>query len=601
MAFVQRSLSAVSLPVRPLDKGMILDQASQVLPEGAFIDLKNYYPSSAGPRRRPGFAQYAAGQSVPYPFVDYVTVWSPDGTQTSILMTSKFLYRVNALTGFTRIEWDYTGPGIATASGATFTDPSASFTTNDIMPGDIVAVGSYRGTVASVDSATQLTIADYDIPPGSGYSYTVQRALGPGINELPDWTVFNGLLALADGKRPLLKYNPETNALGYWTTDSAKKLQSPVRDFVPGCVASFQDRIWCGYTVDSEDGARRQRIRWSTLADETDFSTVTAYLDLPYVNGALRRLVPLANTLVAYFDDAVFIGTQTNNPLLPCRFDLVDTGSIGLVGPKAVTSFLGGHFYVGQDDMYFLSREGAQRIGSPIVKASIRACQLPERVYVAMDPWNTSVIFGMPGVNEYMETLWVYDYKSRAWSYLDIDTWMITNPVVNVNLQWNDLSGTWDALSDSFPSWNSIKLDDPRKFLFIESGSKLWKSTEAGATDFNTSAIAAAFTTKDHDFDAPDDLKTIVRLGLKLDADQTLTGPVQFAVEASINRGKRWKPVGTITIPATGDEGYVNFRVTGSTVRFRLTSTSPVESYTITEYVIKARLHGSERDVSTQV
>lgn len=593
-------MSAISIPMRPLDKGMILNKPSQLLPDGAFTRLRNFLPSTLGPKRRPGFTQYASGDTAEYPMVDYVTLWMTNGAQISLLMTEKFLYRVNPLSGFSRVDWFYAGPGTGLHNGYVIEDTSAHFLANDITLGDVVEMGTYSGIIVEILSDTRLRMDPCNIPEGYSGAYNVQRSFGPGICKLPDWTIFNSELIIADGKRPLTKYNPVTNQFEYWTTDPAKKLPGGI-DFIPGCVTSFGDRIWCGYTVDATDGTQRQRIRWSALADETDFHITTNYLDLPYVNGAVRRLIPLGNTLIAYFDDALYMGVPTNMPLMPLRFDAIETGGIGLVGPKAVTAFTGGHFYIGQDDMYFLTRDGAQRIGSPITKESIKLSQTPERCYVAMDPWNTCVVFGFTKTHDFMESLWMFDYTSKGWSYTDIQTYMIANPVVNTSIAWDDLTGTWDTLGNTFPGWDSIKLDDPRKFLFIESASILWKGTEAGNSDFNVNAISCTLSTKDHDFGEPDTLKTFVRFGIKIEVETVLEETLQFATEVSTNRGRSWKYVGVLAIPINKDEGYVNFRSTGSTVQFRLTSTSPVESYTITEYVIKTRLHGSERDTSTQL
>lgn len=594
------SMSANSVAIRPLDKGMILDKPSQLIPDGGFYRLKNFISTVTGPKRRPGFTQFAAADTAPDPYVDYLTIWRVDGSQISVLITERYLYVVNPLSGYTRVDWKYTGPAKASVTGATLTAPSANFTTAGVLVGDVVEIGTYSGVVSSVTSATELVMVDTDIPDGSNYDYLVRYTFKPGNARLPDWTIFSGELLIADGKHPLLHYDPVLNTMAFWTTDAGKKLPGGV-DFVPACVTSFADRVVCGYTSDSIDGVQRQRIRWSSLADPTDFSLTTAYLDLPYVNGAVRRLVPLSNTLIAYFDDALYMGIQTNSPLFPFRFDLVDTGGIGLVGSKAISSFTGGHFFIGQDDIYFLTTQGAQRIGSPVVRESIRVCQVPERCYVAMNPWDTCVVFGFPITNQYMENLWYFDYKGKGWSYADIATYMISNPVVNTTITWDDLTGTWDTLVNTYPEWDSIKLDDPRKFLIIEMSSSLWKGTENGDLDFGTNAIQAILITKDHDFDLPDELKTFVRLGIKIDVETTLINPVIYQVEISINRGKTWKSCGTLTIPITKDEGYVNFRAMGSTVTFRLTSSSQVESYSITEYVIKARVHGSERDTSTQV
>jgi hypothetical protein len=590
--------SAQSLPFRPLDKGVILDRPGQVVPDGGFSKLENFIANKEGPKRRPGFAQYAGGDTVPYPMVDYITLWKTDGGQVSLLLTEKTLWRVNPISGFTEVEWIKDDTNTITVAAGAITGSGTTWASADIRIGDLIRTADGEARIVSINSDTLLQVDQSTLVNGAGQTYAIQGTFSPGEIELPDWTIFNDFLLIADGKHPLLKYDAVAETISYWVDAPAKEFGG--EEFIPGCVSGFLDRVWCGWVKTGTDGNKRQRILWSGLADPTDFNFPTNYLDLPYVNGALRRLVPLADQLAAYFDDAVFLGTQTNYPLLPLRFDRVETGGIGIVGSKAVIPYLGGHFWIGQDDMYLLTQQGPQRIGSPIVKQSIKTCQVPSRCYVAADPWNFNIVFGFPVLDRFMERLWRYDYRSKSWSMDGITTYMIANPVVNTSIEWDDLTGIWDNLGDDFPSWDSIKLEDPRKFLFLEQNGSIWKQTEYGDLDFTTDSIAAILETKDHDFDDPDGVKTITRFGIKLEWDVPPTVAVTFAAAVSVNRGITWKPVGNLIVGTGRDEGYVNFRATGSTFRIRLTTTTRVTSYYVAEYTIRACGGGEELDVSTQ-
>jgi len=594
--------SAQSIAVRPLDKGMILDKASQTLEDGAFVRLQDFLASTEGPTRRPGYVRFAGEETTPYNATDFVTAWKPDGSQQSILITTKSLFKINPATGFTEVLWGDSGTGASILPDAAttfiFEDTAVDFTAIDIMVGDIIRITGTgeEAEITEILGATQLVVQG-NLTLGTGLDYTYQRGFGPGLSAVVDWIIHEGYLLLVDGKRSIMAYDLATETIDYWIDDPGKYPAGATK-LVAGCIASFQDRVWVGYIEDDVDGIQRQRIRWSALADSRNFSITTNYLDLPYVNGALRRLIPQNVSLVAYFDDGVYRGTQTNYPLLPVRFDPVETGGVGLVGMKAVNAYLGGHFFIGQDDIYFLSLEGASRIGTPIAKDSLRKCEHPDRCYVAIDPWNYSIVFGVPGNEVYMENLWRYNYKAQAWSYDKIQTYMIANPVVNASLDWDDLSGTtWDDLHLAFPTWDSINLDDPRKFLYIEYGGRIWKATVDGATDFGATPIVAELISKDHDLNAPDAIKTVVRLAVKIESEETLAGNLDFTVAVSTNRGRVWKTVGTLHIRAGYDEGYVNFRATGSTFRFRLQTSSAVTSYSITEYTMRVRVSGEELDV----
>lgn len=598
---MQGTMSAQTVAVRPIDKGMILDRPSQSIEDGALLDARNFIAGPEGLVRRPGYQQFAGGAAVPYRPVDFITLWNTDGSQESILITEKTLWRVNPIS-VQEITWTLDNTGTVDVSGLSVTGNGTTWTSEDIMVGDILRVGSYEGVIAEITNDTTIVLGDSDIPPQTGASYAIVASFSSygstTVPAVPDWTVFDNKLIIVDGKRPPLVYDGGLGNIGYWVDNPAKY---PVTGaFIPRCVTSYQDRVWFGSLLDGSDGDQRQRLRWSALADPRDFSIPTNYLDLPYVNAALLRIIPLGQRLMAYFGDAVFMGTPTNFPLLPVRFDPVETGSIGLIGPKAITSFLGGHFYIGQDDIYLMEEGRARRIGSPVLRETVKQATSYEGCYAAVDPWNTSVVFGFPRDFPHIQRLWRYNYRNGAWSYDLVEADMIANPVVNASLDWQDLTGSWDTLSAFFPTWDSMDLKDPRRLLFYSWGGQLWKQEPNIEADRMTTPIEAAFTTKDHDLGGPDVLKTWVRFGLKIDFDGGFDRPLSFTVQVSTNRGRVWKSVGVLTIRDGFDEGYINFRGTGSTCRFRLVTDSISRPYRISEYTLKVRVHGDERDVSTQ-
>lgn len=597
MAFKAPS-SAISVAVRPIDKGMILDQPSQAIPDGALVDCRNFIASKEGLYRRPGYRRFAGGVVAPYRALDYITLWGSDGSQESLLITERTLWRVNPVS-MTEIPWVRYNTGTVTVVGLTVTGTGTDWATADVLAGDILRIGTTEGIIKEVTAGGSIVLESSNMPDQIGSSYEILATFTPGVISVPDWTVYDGSLIITDGKRPPIEYNATTQSLDYWVDNPGK--YPATGEFIAACVTSFQDRIWFGYTVDAIDGEQRQRFRWSSLSDPRNFSIPTNYLDLPYVNGALKRIVAMGQFLMAYFEDAVFKGTLTNYPLLPVRFDPVETGGIGLIGPKAITSYLGGHFWVGQDDMYVMNAEGAQRIGSPVIRETIKKCEYYGKVYVAVDPWNHCVVFGLPRDQDHIQRLWRYEYRSGVWSYEDRQADLISNPVVNTTLDWNDLSGTWDNLGNVFATWDAMDLRDPRRLLFYAWAGVIWKQDPALPDDDSVGPISAEFTTRDFDFNEPDALKTWVRLGVKIDRFDGVEELTTFAVQVSTNRGRTWKAVGNLVIGPTFDEGYVNFRATGSTCRFRLVTASTAHPYRIVEYVQKVRLHGQERDVSTQI
>lgn len=585
--------SAKIIPMRPLDKGMIRDRPSQVIPDGAFTELRNFIGNQEGPHRRPGFTLIGGGEQCPYNILDQVTVWSTTGSQISILITEKTLWKLG-LSGIIEVVMTTENTGTVAVAGLTVTGTGTTWLSSDILPGDLLRIGTEEALVATVDSDTQITLEAATITDDTGLSYSIVATHSPGLIPIPDSVVYANNLIIADGKRPLISYDVDTDTIDYWISTYPS-----TGEFISCAVTGFNDRIFVGYLDDATDGIVRQRIRWSNLADKHDFSTVTNYLDLPYVSGELQKLVPLGQVLIAYFTDGVFVGTPTNYPTLPVQFDMSETGGVGLVGKKAVCSYLGGHFWVGQDDIYMTTSGGTERIGSPITKLSVRACQYPELIYTTGDPANFTMCFGMPEDQDFISQIWRYDYRCGAWSHDEIDATMIANPMMQLTLAWDDLPGTMDEIDTVYPTWDSMNADDPRRYLYRALNGYIYKLSLDGDADAGT-PIEAELITKDHDFNELDGLKTFVRFGIKIESNVIISSNIVFNAYVSINRGRVWKSVGQLTIRAGYDEGYVNFRAIGSTCRFRLVTQSAVESYYISEYTMRVRLSGGELDVSTQ-
>ena len=455
--------------------------------------------------------------------------------------------------------------------------------------------------IVSVTSNSLLTLTTNALGEyPAGTEYLVRRAFKAERPHLVDWTVHLNEAVFTGKQVPLLTYNETTETLEEYVS-SAAYYPAATGEFKANCVASFDDRIFVLNLDDGSDGDRRYRLRWSSQTNTRDFSLSTAYLDLPYVSGEGKALLAMGDILVAYFDDGVFFGTKTGAPSLPVAFQQIETGNKGLLGPKAVVSWLGGHFCAMQDDFYFVSSRGAEALNAPIVKETIDQCKEPWRVYAVVDPVRERIVFGFPSENEYMDKLWSFEYRTGQWSEDVIQTWMIANPLVNVNLTWDDLAGTtWDDLELSAPTWDDLNINDPRRKFYMEQSNALWVMTDDGATDPEGTAIQTIIETGDYDLDAPDRNKVGLRLSLKIESDDTLETAVMFKVWGSVNKGREWVPLGTINILPTQDEGYVNFRLSGSTIRFRLTSSSEVSSYHVSEYVIRVAPGGGEFNVGKQ-
>jgi hypothetical protein len=425
---------------------------------------------------------------------------------------------------------------------------------------------------------------------GAATDYAIRRVFHPQQKTRLDHTVCDNTLLIADYARPLYSFDGTT------LTEYTSAL-----DYIASCVTFFSERVWIGNII--EDGAYyRQRIRWSSATDHTSFAAAD-YLDLPYTPGALKRLVPLGVFLAAYFEDAVYLGRATNNPDLPYEFFKVETGSIGLVAVRGVTSALNGHFFLGQDDLYYLSNNGIEKLNIPVKAPMLGDKDILYDVYITQDPMNDQIIVGFPG-----REMWFFNYRTKAWSYSDnIDFTFVANPLLDLNLTWGDISGLmvgsgitddWDTGMASFGSWGAIAGPSLLRQVYLGSGAYVSYLSDSGTTDLDgtsTIAINPRFFTGDFDFGLPDADKTVTRMTIKL--KDIPAADVVFTVLGSADGYDgvtgTTKALGTLTVAAGTREGKVNFRFTGSELRF-IVVTATTEFFTVTGITFRVAERGME-------
>jgi hypothetical protein len=614
-----------NMPLRPLDGGMVLNRPSQTLSGRQCVDAKNYIISEERPKRRPEYEPYGSYETgyetflyTEYRHIDLFTFWTSNTEaeeQELLLITAGPLFRVG-LGGMIEIPWTYE-TGTIDVSGTTVTGNGTDFTGEDVYPGDLVRCGGAEARIHEIFSATELSLEEATLSDGSSLNYSIQRSFNSDSAYLADWQVHDNEVIFTDYNAPLCVYDHSAasgSQLSMFIDNDAYRIDSGSgpEDFIARSLTVFNDRLFVGNLIEATDGARRQRIRWSSATNIRDFSESTAYIDLPYTQGSIVRLIPLENMLVVYMTDAIYVGTPANNPYLPVVFQRVETGNIGLVGMKAITRFLNGHFFVGQDDIYIMTSRGPERIGAPIIGRTIKESGFRERLYVAPDVENDRVVFGFNKGHELMTELWAFNYKTQAWSYDIFDTYMISNPLLSFTLTWNALAGfTWsetNSIGEAFPTWDAMGAKETYMKLFVESGgavrqlsdnSEYDRAIVAGAAE--SQPIEAVYETGDFDFEEPDQIKTFLRLGMKVDFSAAPSDNVVFVVQGSHNRGRSWKSLGSLIIRTNYDEGYVNFLISSSHVRFRITTTAQTAPFVISEIVLKARRRGSENTPAVQL
>ena len=444
----------------------------------------------------------------------------------------------------------------------------------------------FAGEVKAVVGDTEIHLLSSTLDAYTGTGYEVRRAFKPYLDNLYDHDVFEDpdnddkQIVFADGTRPLRAYNGST--FGLFGSN----------DFTVQCVGAFQDRLFAGFTVESSI-VWRQRVRWNNLIDRDRFyvggdDPRNDFVDKPEVGGYPRRLIPLGSLLVAYFTDSIFIGRPTGRVDLPVSFQRIETGGQGLVGTKAVTSWIDGHYLVMEDDIYFLGNNVALvPIGSQVVRDTIQATANLAAVWVAPDPKRERICFGFPGETSEITKIWSYDYKAQAWSYDEITTSLIANEVYVDPDAFGDSPLTWGSQTEI---WDAGRVGVPYLFTATEGYVNIYDPEVTD--DLGITPIQAEIVTGDYDYGVSDTRKTWLRLSVKI--DRLLDTDLTFTVYGSTDRGVNWENFGDLIVEAGDDENFVNFIKSGSTCRFKLVSISEVEQYRILDIVLRVKGRGLE-------
>lgn len=597
-------LSPVAVSMRPLDKGMIGDLPAQSLPAGAFKDVANFEVTRAGLRRRGTFGPAGGGGDL-VPMVDQplrylLNLWTGTGELRPILIGRKMLYEFSARTGTTRADWKYDGPGTGTVTGPagvdyTLTDASANFVAAEIVSGDVLEIDGDFYDIIAPPTTTTITfqVKSTQSAPANG-AYSVHRCLSMSAPQYyPDVVLIEGKAVIADhGKRGLLEYDSSTG-FGVYNDE-----QSPLLTGI-GTVAFFNDRLWIGSMT--EGGvAERQRVRWTTKTDLTEFPEAQ-YLDLPYTTTELLRLVPLGDMLIAYFGDAIYFGRITNIVNNPVVFTQMDTGAAGIIAPRAVCSWIDGHYFVSQHDIYFFSATTAiEPIGTQVVRETIETCPNPDAIKAIPDPVNERVMFVFPDAAEEFQRVWSFYLRTGAWSYDEIQGSFLTTTRPIERLEYDRINeDTGVTTFDGFTEQGIYRYSDMRatfgdRTLYMGFENRLYRYGEGGTAD-TWGNVNGRIESGDFDFDQPDMTKTVTKLSVKIDRVLDDDEQLDFIVSHSSDRGRTWKTERRpLRIGPGEDEGKVNIRQTGSLFRYRLQTGSAILPYTITEVVVNVRMRGSE-------
>jgi hypothetical protein len=592
------------------------------MPEGTFRGVKGYDVITRGLRRVDGMTM-GLKKAVPYWDAAYevpqdiAAHWGNNDAQFTVVITNKAMYKVEykALDVYSPVFWQkaLTKTSYTEATGVivvTTDNPQILL----IAAGDYVVSATNLALRYRIDSVstTTITLVAASKPVAAAMTsatfYVLKefKAVDPYY---VDWAVYarstTANMILVDGSiGGIYQYNG-----GYLQPFTLHDTLDAASYVSARTVMYFGGRLYFG-CVGKDGKTYRQRTIWTEVLDLQEIAALS-YQDLDETPGQIVKMLGLGPLAFIYFNDSVYYGRETNLAGLPYAFTKMDTGNVGLVGMKAVCTFFEGQLFIGPDEIYYISAsQGLQPIGSPVLKESIKASQAYlQNCVLCMDVARNRVIAGFCSEKRKINKMFLYNYLTKAWSYVErpaVSAIAVVNFADEIELDdlgaltyqnYLDSGVTYAELGGSF-SARTLTTLNPAGYMHTLA------LDQAGDhridADLPMTPIDTALETGDIDLDMPDTDKTALELRVKVAQGSTKrSASLEFAVTGSLDKGESWKTLGTLVIPSTKSEGSVGFRLTGSHFRLRLVSSSLIEPYEIVEMTIRAVARGTEANRAT--
>lgn len=226
-------------------------------------------------------------------------------------------------------------------------------------------------------------------------------------------------------------------------------------------LAVVRDFVVAGNTNDAVDGEVRDRVRWSAVGDETDWTVSTTtqagYRDLN-VGGAIQRIIG-GDYGVVVSEKSIFRMVYVGSPQV---FEIDETiPGAGALCPGAV-ALLGGTVYVWSEHGMLAIDGGSQVsfIGEGRVDQFLRQ-DLDEdnlsRISSVADPTSGKVFWAYPGAGNTAglpNKVIMYDRILNKWGYLEQELELIwrAGGVATTLEQLDSISSSIDALGSSLDS-----------------------------------------------------------------------------------------------------------------------------------------------------
>jgi hypothetical protein len=306
---------------------------------------------------------------------------------------------------------------------------------------------------------------------------------------------------------------------------------------------SFAGRLFIANLLEeSPTKVRALRVRWSAelvYRANADWTALgSGENDLAETPDEIVGMSKLQNFLVVYKKRSIVHGYETGNINNPFSWEWrtiadLDKG-VGLVAHQTLANLQGFHLALGNDNVYRYDGQ-LYPVGDRVIRDVVKLAGAPNlrRAFCAVDPIRSHYILFVPLAGQtWPEQAYIYDYRRDLWvgkmarrcstagvnTPTSSTTWQSTDPQT-----WADVEETWGSfgLDTDIPIINVGSPDDK----------KIYQSDSS--VDYD--GAGAEWTTKDDDLGAPDHVKTLIRVRLRVDTGGVVQ-PITLSVSGDTGR-----------------------------------------------------------------
>ena len=608
-----------------LSTGMQTDRPSHQLESGAGLNVARLYCDSTGLVKTRGlfpFIQTANWGRIPFLFggerVSKIFEYTFSGGQLALaVLTDRMLYFSINLKNFNPAPWvrDYTAVSIV---GTTVTISGASLTTDNVSGSmyarfDVTGVGYELRKISSITDATHFEI---ESALSSTLASTTFNIYAPMIASLPfviGHAVLPSNIIICDGSLRGF-YSFDGTWMSKWTF--LDESSNPSNCVGAQAITYFQGRIFVGNTVESGGDVGRRRIRWSGVSNVAQFYS-TDWEDFIETSGVILGFTSYEDYLIVATQDNFWMGTPYGYEatlVKPFTWRKLETGNVGAVGPRAWCTAPNGIFYMGRDDIYFMdgtkyTAQGEfiiQRTKCPVRNELIKNVESKSATTLIYDPQTECVLFGVYKTEPLQfNQLYAFSLRTNGWSWsnsFNIGLTCVQHIRTGSSTTWSTLRSdgdTWIDLRGTGRTWFDFLggfaeaqtlVCDRNGVIYLYTASS---GVDTEVLDDNSTVVhtpTLVFETGDLDFGEPDQIKTAYKFALRIQEDPGIrTTDLLFNLQGSTDRGQHWKNLGTMTFNPNEAEEELHFRLSGTNLRFRLSSTNSVAHLTLSEMTLRVR------------